>query len=130
MSQLLSNRGYSFTSTAAREIVRDIKETLSYVALDFEQELATVSNSKGNGKNYELPDGQMITIGSERFQCSEALFHPTMIGQQEPGIAELLYATIMKCDIDMQDRLYRHIILSGGEVELHSQKEEITIVDV
>ncbi|CAF1451683.1 unnamed protein product [Rotaria magnacalcarata] len=114
MARLLAERGYSFTSTAQREIVRDMKEKLGYVALDFQDELSEASHSKDIEKNYELPDGQKIKIGNERFRCPEALFTPSIIGQQESGIANMVYDTIMKCDINLRGRLYRRIVLSGG----------------
>ena len=111
---ILRERGYNFVSAAEREIVRDMKHNLCYVSVDYEHELEMAINSSTIEKNFELPDGQKVTISSERFRCPEVLFQPSLVGMESSGIHEMLHQSVTKCDVDIHRDLYQNMVLSGG----------------
>eukprot|EP01119_Soliformovum_irregulare_P004045 TRINITY_DN15059_c0_g1_i1.p1 TRINITY_DN15059_c0_g1~~TRINITY_DN15059_c0_g1_i1.p1 ORF type:complete len:366 (-),score=61.77 TRINITY_DN15059_c0_g1_i1:3-1058(-) len=110
LTRRLKLSGYWFESSAEWQIARDIKEKLAYVSLDYHDELYNPSMPK----DYELPDGQVITIGEEQFACAEAHFQPALIGSEEPGVAKILAESFYRSDIDIRDHLLKNIVISGG----------------
>jgi actin beta/gamma 1 len=112
--KLLTERGYAFNTSAEMEIVRTIKEQLAYVATDFDAEMKKASNSSACEANFTMPDGQVLTVGNERFRCAEAMFDPSMLGMEQKGIHHLAYQSVMNCDIDIRRDLYKNIVCSGG----------------
>jgi len=76
MMKILTERGYAFSTTAEREIVRDIKEKLCYVALDFRDEMNIANEPSFSEKSYDISECSSLSIGNERFRCPEKLFEP------------------------------------------------------
>jgi actin beta/gamma 1 len=125
LRRLLRQRGHALTSSAEREIVRDIKERLCYVALDPEKELKLAEKVSGMEKQYTLPDGETITVGPERFLAPECFFNPGSLGKEEQAMDEAIYNAIQMCDIDLRKELYQNIVLSGGSTMFPGLKERL-----
>jgi actin len=87
----------------------DIKEKLCFVTFEYEEALKNSYSSSELEKNYEIPDGKIITIGNERFRCPEYLFNPL-----EMNGKELTFNFIEDCNVDVRRDLYQNIILFGG----------------
>ncbi|KAJ9183723.1 hypothetical protein P3X46_007535 [Hevea brasiliensis] len=114
LTRILAEEGHNFTTSAEKEIVRDIKERISYVAMDFDKELATSIKCSELDKQYELPDGQVITVGAARFRCPEVLFNPSRLGMESGGVHEIVVRSIRRCDMDIRREMFSNVVLSGG----------------
>ena len=101
----LLQRETPFFNTLGRdEVVQDIKENLCYV----------LNSRREQGLTITLPIGENLAIGNQCFRCPEALFQPSLVGLDSPGIHHVCYDSIMKCDRDIQGDLFANILLAGG----------------
>ncbi|KAL9620952.1 MAG: hypothetical protein Q9160_004605 [Pyrenula sp. 1 TL-2023] len=118
MQLLLRKAGHVFHTSAEKEVVRQIKEKVSYVALDpkrEEKEWATgLLKTENKIVEYTLPDGQKIKLGEERFRAPEILFDPERIGLEYPGVHQIVVDAINRTDLDLRRNLFEAILLSGG----------------
>ncbi|XP_038664821.1 actin-3-like isoform X1 [Scyliorhinus canicula] len=110
----LIHRGCHFSMPAERLIAENIKEKLCYVALDYDQETVMAAATSSRDKSYELPDGQILMIKNECFQCPEALFQPSFLGMPSAGVHETAHESIEACESCLRSDLYANIVLAGG----------------
>lgn len=77
-------------------------------------------------RQYQAPDGSIVEVGSERFECAEALFHPQPLCALDKycspkGIHYAVADTINSLDStgrDIQSELSRNILLIGATARL------------
>ncbi|GAM25133.1 hypothetical protein SAMD00019534_083080 [Acytostelium subglobosum LB1] len=106
----------SYKKYVSMEIVRDLKETSFRVSngqVGEDLHIATVP--------YELPDGNLLEVGSDRFQVPENMFNPTPLNEQQEGsnhryvpLPKMIYESVEKCDTDIRRELIANLIISGG----------------
>ena len=88
---------------------------MCFLSHDFEQDMKIATESDALDKPFELPNGEIIMIGNERFRCPEALFQPELMGIEElGGITNITFPAITKCKEDIRTDLFANIALAGG----------------
>ena len=125
LQRILVQRGYTFTSSAEREIVRELKEATCYVASDFESEYEKSQQTDECIESYQLPDGSMMTINDERFRTAEVLFRPELVGKETEGIHYVAYDSVERCEMNIRNNLLSTIVLSGGTTMLPGFAERL-----
>ncbi|XP_014689986.1 actin-like protein 7B [Equus asinus] len=110
--QLLNGAGHQFTDDHLH-IIEHIKKECCYSALVPEEELRL--GLEELHVVYELPDGKLITIGHERFQCAEMLFKPTLVGSSDPGLHAVTAACLGRCqEAGFKEEMAANVLLCGG----------------
>jgi len=86
---------------------------------------------------YELPDGQIIEIGADRFKFPDLMFNPSLLqmmphmekldnlGHSLRGLPQMVIESINKCDVDIRRELFSSILLAGGTASMQQMKERL-----
>ncbi|CAH1262884.1 ACTB [Branchiostoma lanceolatum] len=111
-------RGYTFTSSSEMEILRRIKQNMAFVATDYDAEIRENEALRSEPTEFTMPDGNPISIGNERFKCTEPLFRPEEAGVHEQGLHELILQAIDSCDTDLRPQLRNNVLVCGGNTKL------------
>jgi len=113
LTKILTERGYSFTTTAEREIVKDVKEKLCSIALDYNAATQGKDTADEESKSFELPDNQIIQVSQDiRLGAPEILFGSR--DQGAPSIQKICLEAVNTCDLDFRMDLIRSLVVAGG----------------
>eukprot|EP00656_Telonema_subtile_P037017 TRINITY_DN410_c0_g1_i5.p1 TRINITY_DN410_c0_g1~~TRINITY_DN410_c0_g1_i5.p1 ORF type:complete len:348 (+),score=67.35 TRINITY_DN410_c0_g1_i5:166-1209(+) len=111
--QILHENNIHLSTAAELHCARSMKEQICRVAMDFEGEMKTFDDNQF--KDFQLPDGHTIGIGTQLIRAPELLFAPKLDGKDNMlGIHELIRECVMRCDVEVRKELYQSILLAGG----------------
>lgn len=135
----------SYLKFMKAQVLRDMREatgataltplpdTLSHSAksspVHDKQDTAAADHIEFEEARYELPDGQVVVLGRERYQVGEFLLHPrnfesavlkteqhAAAAARTPakGLHRMIYDAVQLCDADLRRDMLSNIILCGG----------------
>merc|ERR1712046_418239 len=89
--KILQESNITLTTTAERESAKKIKEDLCYVSMNFGEEVDAFA---GKEKQFEMPDGTVVTVHNRMIRCPELMFKPSLDGKEMMGLHELTKKTV------------------------------------
>jgi actin-like protein 6A len=123
----------SYRLYCMRAIASDIKESVCRVP---DTPFDEVAYANVPTTSYELPDGQTIEVGADRFKIPDILFNP-YLSQTIPGVEgfgdstsirglpRMVLDSVNRCDVDIRKELLSSILLSGGSSSILQLKERL-----
>ena len=121
LMKLLNQKGYQFTTSEEREMVRDLKEDVAYVSVDYQNEMPSKPPA-----SFTLPDGTVIEMTDEHFRCSEILFQPEILGKKLRGLHTMVHDSLMECCMDYRRHMYCNIVVNGGSSMMLGFEDRMT----
>ena len=113
--ELLHIRGVKVRTEAGWRTVQRAKDLFCYVADDVDSEVRTFP--RRFERRFSLPNGEVIVLGTERFQATEVLFKPGLLCLNRPGLAQAVMQSIERVEPSVRQQLLRNIVLFGGTAE-------------
>ncbi len=111
---LLRKGGLAFSTTAESDFCSAMKEEVCYVS----NVPAKEDSGQTQKAQYQLPDGQVVDLSSERHRSSEVLFDPSLMGSEERPVHDVLLSSVMSADMDLRSTLFSNVVLAGGTTSL------------
>lgn len=118
LRRLLTDTGHPFTTSAELDVVRDIKETVCYVAAS--------PDAPASEKKYTLPDGVEIFLLEAAWRCPEAMFQPLYLGVESPGLPDMIDQTLTAASTTLTAQLLANIVLVGGSSQFPGLATRLT----
>lgn len=141
LAQLMKKRGYTFGTPVEIDLINAVKESCCYIR---NPHSVTGADDTRGGEFFYLPDGQPIPIDEQRYECPEALFNFSILGDQyEPkykmitdsgdsftpsiakGLSWLTFTAINHCEPVLRPLLYDSIVLAGGSSSFDGTKSRL-----
>lgn len=74
---------------------------------------------------FNLAAYHQLSVGTERIRAPEIIFQPSLIGEEQAGIAETLHFVLDRYPKAIQDTLVQNVFLTGGNVMYPGMKARV-----